>query len=129
LGTRRVERLTQTQKPTANSPQQAPKPLNPAYLFFAARNFAQRLRAAAAILFLPAAEIFRVGFAGAEAVTTVGFDPFRACAHRFCCAKLIFLRADADNVRWPFEPALPKAASAAVNRWTSCCALASSFFN
>ncbi len=99
-----------------------------AAFFFAALNFAQRARAAAAILFLPAAEIVRVRFTGAEAVATAGFDPFRAFAHRFFCARLILLRADADNVRRPFEFELPKAASAAVKRWTSCCALSSSFF-
>jgi len=91
----------------------------PVYLFFAARNFAQRARAAAAILFLPAAEIFRVRFAGAEAIATAGCDPFRTFAHRFFCARLILFRADADNVRCPFELELPKAASAAVKRWTS----------
>jgi hypothetical protein len=67
--------------------------------FFAALNLAQRARVAAAILFLPAAESFRVGFTGTEAVTTVGCDPFRVFAHRFFCAKLIFLRADANRVR------------------------------
>ena len=55
-----------------------------------------------------------------------GCDAFRACAHRFFCAMLILFRADADNVRCP--PELAKAASAAVKRWTSCCALSSSFF-
>jgi hypothetical protein len=71
---------------------------------------------AAAILFLPAAEIFRVRFTGAEAVAATGFDPLRAFAHRFFCARLIRLRASADNVRCPFEPELPNAASAAVKR-------------
>ncbi len=69
-----------------------------AAFFFAALNFAHRARAAAAMLFLPAAEIFRVRFTGAE-VAAAGFDPFRACAHRFFCPRLIRLRADADNVR------------------------------
>ncbi len=32
-------------------------------------------------------------------------------------------------MRRPFECELPKAVSAAVNRWTSCCALPSSIFN
>jgi len=73
----------------------------PSYFFFAARNFAQRARVAAAILFLPAAEILRVDFtgAGALAFAAAGFDPFRAKAHRFFCARLIRLRADADRVR------------------------------
>jgi hypothetical protein len=35
-------------------------------------------------------------------------DPFRMFAHRAFCARLIRLRADADNVRCPFEPELPK---------------------
>jgi hypothetical protein len=65
----------------------------------------------------------------AEAAATTGFDFFRAAAHRFFCAKLIRLRAEADRLRRPFECELPKAASAAVKRWTSCCALPSSFFN
>jgi hypothetical protein len=51
--------------------------------FFAALNLAQRARVAAAILLLPAAEIFRVRFTGAETVAAAGFDPFRASAHRF----------------------------------------------
>jgi hypothetical protein len=100
-----------------------------AAFFFAALNFAQRARVAAAILLLPAAEIFRVRFTGAEVVAAAGFDPFRAFAHRFFCAMLIRFRASVDKVCRPFELELPKAASAAVKRWTSCCALASSFFN
>lgn len=98
--------------------------------FFAALNFAQRAREAAAIRFLPAAEIFRVRFTGTEAIvfSATGFDPLLAIAHRFFCARLIRLRADADNVRCPSELELPKAAKAAVNRWTSCCALFSSLF-
>lgn len=56
-------------------------------------DFAQRARAAAAILFLPAAEIVRVGFAGA----TLLFPTF--FAHRAFWARLIRLRANADNVR------------------------------
>ena len=95
--------------------------------FFCARNFAHLAREAAAILFLPAADILRL--AGADPVTAfAGCDPLRVFAHRAFCARLIRLRADADNIRCPFEPALPKAASAAVKRWTSCCALLSSFF-
>ena len=96
--------------------------------FFAAFSFAHRTLCAAAILFLPAAEIVRVRFTGADAVAAAGFDSFRACAHRFFCARLIRLRADADNVRCLFELELPKAASAALNRLTSCFALLSSFF-
>jgi hypothetical protein len=71
----------------------------------------------------------KVRFAGAEPVTAfAGFDLFRASAHRFFCARLIRFRAEADNVRRPFEFELSKAASAAVKRWTSCCALLGSFF-
>jgi hypothetical protein len=50
------------------------------------------------------------------AAPAAGCDPFRAFAHRRFCAKLIFLRANADTVCRPFELELPKAASAAVNR-------------
>ena len=89
-----------------------------AAFFSPALAFAQRARCAAAILLRPAAEIVRLGF-----------DPFRAIAHRFFCARLIRFRAEADNVRCPFKLELPNAASAAVNRWTSCCALFNSFFN
>jgi hypothetical protein len=56
--------------------------------FFPARIFAHRALCAAAILFLPAAEIVRFGF---------GARPF-AFAHRALCARLIRLRADADIV-------------------------------
>ena len=83
---------------------------------------AQRALCAAAILRRPAAEIVR-GRLGAN----FGPCPF-ALAHRFFCARLIFLRAEADNVRRPFSLGWPRAESAAVNRWTSCCALFSSFF-
>jgi hypothetical protein len=38
-----------------------------------------------------------VRFTGAEAVAAIGFCPFRASAHRFFCARLIRLRADADR--------------------------------
>jgi hypothetical protein len=71
--------------------------------FFAARNFAQRARAAAAILFLPAAEIVRVCFTGGEPkvfpADAAAFDPFRAFAQRNFCAALIRFRAEADMVR------------------------------
>jgi hypothetical protein len=54
-----------------------------------------------------------VRFTGAETVVfdapTAGCDPFRVLAHRAFCARLIRLRADADRVRRPFEPELPKA--------------------
>ena len=59
----------------------------PTYFFFAARNFAQRARAAAAIRFLPAADMVRFGF---------GVRPF-AFAHRAFCARLIRLRVDAEK--------------------------------
>jgi hypothetical protein len=52
----------QAYKPAAYSPQQAPQAAEPAYFLFAALNFAQRARAAAAILLLPAAEIVLFGF-------------------------------------------------------------------
>jgi hypothetical protein len=63
-----------------------------AAFFFAALNFAQRARAAAAILFLPAAEIVRFGFAARLFVF----------AHRAFCARLIRFRAEADRVRLGF---------------------------
>ena len=93
-----------------------------AAVFFAARTRAHRARCAAAILLRPAAEIVRVGF-----VTGSGPCPL-ALAHRFFCARLMRLRASADRMRPPFECEFPKAASAALNRWTSCRALFSSFF-
>jgi hypothetical protein len=100
------------------------------YYGLAARTFAHLARCAAAIFLRSDADMVRL----AEAETVVfaaplaGCDLFRVFAHRFFCARLIRLRADADNVRRPFEFELPKAASAAVNRWTSCRALLSSFF-
>jgi hypothetical protein len=93
-----------------------------AAVFFAARTRAHRARCAAAILLRPAAEIVRVGF-----VTGFGPCPL-ALAHRFFCARLMRLRASADRMRPPFECEFPKAASAALYRWTSCRALFSSFF-
>jgi hypothetical protein len=85
-------------------------------------TLAQRALCAAAILFRPAAEIVRCNFGA-------GFGPCPfALAHRFFCARLIFLRAEADKVRCPFSLDSPRAVSAALNRWTSCCALFSSFF-
>ena len=58
------------------------------YFFFPARIFAHLARWAAAILFLPAAEIVRFGFAARPLVF----------AHRAFCARLIRLRAEADMV-------------------------------
>jgi len=72
------------------------------YLFFAALNFAQRERAAAAILFLPAAEIFRVRFTAEPFVFgTPAADcaPFLALAHLAFCASAIFRRKAADMTR------------------------------
>jgi hypothetical protein len=50
-----------------HSSQQALQTINPAYaaFFFAALVFAQRAREADAILFLPAAEMWRLGFGAA----------------------------------------------------------------
>jgi len=60
------------------------------YAFFCcAFSFAHLARWAAAILFLPAADIVRLGF-------TLPAWPF--FAQRAFCAKLIFLRAAADMV-------------------------------
>jgi len=86
-----------------------------AAFFCSARTFAHLALCAAAIRFLPAAEILRL--AGAEPVdfaTSVGFDCFRTDAHRAFCAKLIRLRADADNVCFGLV-ALPDAAPAPFN--------------
>ena len=65
--------------------------------FFAALNFAQRARAAAAILFFPAADIVRLGF---------GARP-SALAQRAFCARLIRLRAEADTPLFGFVYELP----------------------
>ena len=63
--------------------------------FFPARTFAHRARCAAAILFLPTAEIVRLPrFAAIE--TTF---PALTLAHRAFCARLIRLRAETDMVR------------------------------
>jgi hypothetical protein len=59
--------------------------------FFAALNFAQRARAAAAIRFLPAADIVRLGFGAC--------CPF-TFAHRAFCASAIFRREAADTIRF-----------------------------
>jgi hypothetical protein len=64
--------------------------LKPAFL--PALIFAHLALCAAAILFLPAADMVRFGFSA---------RPF-AFAHRAFCAKLIFLRAAADMVRLGF---------------------------
>jgi hypothetical protein len=104
-----------------------PKPVRSyAAFFFPAFTLAHRARCAAAIFLRADADIVR--FTVAEAVAAAGCDRLRALAHRFFCATLIFLRADADKVRCLFDAELPKAASAAVKRCTSCCALFSSFF-
>jgi hypothetical protein len=63
--------------------------------FFAALTFAHRARCAAAILFLPAADM----------VCLPRFDPIETTfpaltfAHRAFCARLIRLRAEADMMR------------------------------
>ena len=62
----------------------------PTYFVFAARNFAQRARAAAAIRFRPAADIVCFGF---------GARPF-TLAHRAFCASAIFRREAADIIRF-----------------------------
>ena len=87
--------------------------------FQAARfTFAHRALCAAAIRFLPAAEIVRFGLA------------VLCFAQRAFCARLILRRAAADMVRdAPFELTLPSAASAASMRWTCFCARSRSFFN
>jgi|ERR1035441_1896203 hypothetical protein len=66
--------------------------------FFPALNFAHRARCAAAILFLPAAEIVRFG---------LGARPF-AFAQRAFCARLIRLRPAADMVWLLPPPNLPR---------------------
>jgi hypothetical protein len=66
--------------------------------FFAALTFAHLARCAAAIFLRADAEMVR--FAGAEPATAfAGCDPFRAFAHRFFCAMLMRLRAEAERVR------------------------------
>jgi hypothetical protein len=75
-----------------------------AAFFCCAFNFAHLARCAAAILLLPAAEIVRFG---------LGARPF-VFAHRAFCAKLIFLRAEADRVWWELPPPnLPRTERAA----------------
>src|ERR1019366_9118590 len=79
-----------------------------AYFFFAAFTFAHRARCAAAILFLPAADIVRLGF---------GARPL-AFPHRARCARLIRLRANADTPRFGLvelrpPPNLPRTERAA----------------
>jgi hypothetical protein len=72
--------------------------------FFAARNFAQRKRVAAAILFLPAAEILCLCLTGAEAVVFAepadGCGPFLTAAHLAFCAAAIFRREAAEIIRF-----------------------------
>jgi hypothetical protein len=83
-----------------------------AAFFFAARNAAQRACEAAAILFLPAAEI--LCFAGDEpvdfATTAIGCDFFRRPAHRAFCASAIFRREAADIIRFGWIALLGTAA-------------------
>ena len=84
-------------------------------LYAALFIFAHRALCAAAIRFLPAAEIVRVGFA-------------LCFAHRAFCARLIFCLPAADIVRVPFE-LLPNAANAWSIRWSCLCVCSRSFFN
>ena len=80
------------------------QPASYAAFFFAARNFAQRKRVAAAILFLPAAEIVRVRFTGAEAAVFAepadGCGPFLSAAHLLFCAAAILRREAAEIIRF-----------------------------
>ena len=65
---------------------------------FAALTVAQRLRAASAIAFLPAALIFRFGLASAL-IGVDGSDSPRIFAHRRCWASFILRRVSAENFR------------------------------
>jgi hypothetical protein len=60
--------------------------------FCCALTFAHLALCAAAILFLPAADIVRLGLAAPALIWAVLF------AHRAFCARLIRLRAEADRV-------------------------------
>jgi hypothetical protein len=82
--------------------QQAPQAAKPAYFFFAALNFAQRARAAAAILFLPAADIVRLARLDAMGITLCAFT----LAHRARCARAI-LRREAAEAHYPDLPFVP----------------------
>jgi hypothetical protein len=84
----------------------------------AARIFAHLARCAAAIRFLPAAEILRLG-ADPTNFATTGCDPFRILAHRAFCASAIFRRDAADMIRFgwvvllgtgddPFKDSIPE---------------------
>ena len=85
---------------------------------YARFTFAHLARCAAAIRFLPTAEIVCFGLA------------VRCFAQRAFCARLIFRFPAADIVRdAPFELPLPKAASASSMRWSCFCASSRSFFN
>jgi hypothetical protein len=66
-----------------------PKLLSSPVYFVPALTFAHRARCAAAILFLPAADMVRLGF---------GARPF-AFAHRACCASAILRREAEDTIR------------------------------
>jgi hypothetical protein len=73
-----------------------------AAFFFSALNLAQRARVAAAILFLPAAEIVRLPFRGAKGVVlaVASPEPFRAFAHLAFCASAILRREAAEMIRF-----------------------------
>ena len=79
-------------------------------------TFAHLALCAAAIRFLPAAEIVRFGVA------------VFCFAHRALCARLILRRAAADIRDAPFE-LMPSAASASSMRWSCFRARSRSFFN
>jgi hypothetical protein len=92
--------MRKTGKPVAHSPQQVPQVAKPAYFFFAAFNFAHLARCAAAILFLPAADIVRL--AGAELVVLpadIDYERPRTLAHRARCARAILRRETEDTIR------------------------------
>jgi len=73
-----------------------------AFFAFCARNFAHLALVAAAILFLPAADMTR--FTGAEPVVfaapAAGCDPSPALAHLALCACAIFRREAAEIIRF-----------------------------
>jgi hypothetical protein len=70
-----------------------------AFFAFCARNFAHLALVAAAILFLPAADMARFAGAGAVVFAAPPADPFPALAHRALCACAIFLREATDTIR------------------------------
>src|ERR1019366_9638003 len=79
--------------------------------FFPARIFAHRARCAAAIRFLPAGDIVRLGF---------GARPF-AFAHRAFCARLIRLRTEADTPRFGLVELRPPPNLPSTERAASTC--------